>query len=83
MKRITDASLQILMGVLLAVMAAQTYTAGPNVSSPVLIGMASVAVTVAVRELRGRRQEARASVQTEGESPAEPGFSNGIQLKGR
>ncbi len=83
MKRITDASLQILMGVLLAVMAAQTYTAGPNVSSPVLIGMASVAVAVAVRELRGRRQEARASVQREGEVPAEPGFSNGIQLKGR
>jgi hypothetical protein len=83
MKRTTDAILQILMGMLLAVMAAQTYTAGPNVSSPILIGMASVAVAVAVRELRGRRQEASISLQREGEAPAEPRFSNGIQFKGR
>ena len=71
MKRINDAILQILMGVLLAVMAAQTYMAGPNVSSPMLIGMASVAVAVAVRELVGRRLEARA-VQRDGDAPAEP-----------
>ncbi len=56
--RMTDAILQILMGVLLAVMAAETYTAGPNVSTPMLVGMAAVAVAVAVRELLGRRHEA-------------------------
>jgi len=59
MKRITDAIPQILMGVLLAVMAAETYTAGPNVSSPALVTMATVAVVVAVRELCGRRQAQR------------------------
>ena len=57
----TDAIPQILMGVLLAVMAAETYTAGPNVSSPVLVTMATVAVAVAVRELRGHRQAAMGS----------------------
>jgi hypothetical protein len=55
----TDAIPQILMGVLLAVMAAETYTAGPNVSSPALVAMATVAVVVAVRELCGRRQDAK------------------------
>jgi len=55
----THAIPQILMGVLLAVMAAETYTAGPNVSSPALVTMAAVAVAVAVRELRGRRQEVK------------------------
>ena len=55
----TDAIPQILMGVLLALMAAETYTAGPNVSAPVLVTMATVAVAVAVRELRGHRQAAR------------------------
>ena len=60
------------LGVLLAVMAADAVMSGPDVSALTLMAMAVVAGAVAVRELRGRRQEARGfEVGTKDDRPVE------------